>query len=185
MGRTVGKVEGAYEESRICCCTAPDGVAGGSAGHYVERSGSEYGERPTTVRWSSRPVSSIPSPNDRRYLRRANGSDVLQRTLQPEHGWLRIRRRDRVERRIRRSRQQHIVYPAMRIFRPPTNCATDRRGGEMERPEIALRRNRSAAWGRASQVHAYPTSRHHSYWCDTRLEPKWTALRRRDRAYLK
>ena len=175
------------KNSRIYCCTAPDGVAGGSAGHYVERSGSEYDERPTTVRWSSRPVSSIPSPNDRRYLRRANDSDVLQRTLQPEHGWLRIRRRDRVERRIRRSRQQHIVYPAMPGFsdRQPT-VQLIAGGGEMERPgEIALRRNRSAAWGRASQVHAYPTSRHHSYWCDTRLEPKWTALRRRDRAYLK
>ncbi len=52
----------------------------------------------------------------RRYLRRRNDRDILQRGHQPELGRLRIEQRYRIEQRVgveRRCRQQHIVHPGL------------------------------------------------------------------------
>jgi hypothetical protein len=52
----------------------------------------------------------VASPNDRRYLHRGNDRDVLKPTHEPEHEWLRIERRVRIERWRWR---QYVVHPAL------------------------------------------------------------------------
>jgi len=53
---------GAREEPGVDCCTALGGAACRGASRYDV-------ERPTNVGWSSRSVSTFPSPNNRRHLR--------------------------------------------------------------------------------------------------------------------
>lgn len=104
------------EDTRVHSGTALGGLSGRSASRYVERNASRYDQRPATVRRSSRPVSSVASADDRRYLHGGNDRDILQRPQRPELEWLRIERRVWIERRVRierRCRQQHIVHPGL------------------------------------------------------------------------
>jgi hypothetical protein len=102
VGRREDEV--AYEETRANCCTRLSCVAGRGA---------------TTAARCRRPDKHVATPQYRCYLRRRNDRDFLQRTHQPERGWLRIEWRDRIEQRVRIERgrwQQHIVRPAMPRF---------------------------------------------------------------------
>ena len=117
LGGTVGQLtaqrilvgrredEVAYDETRANCCTGHSCVARRGA---------------TTATGCGRPDKHIAAPQYRCYLPRRTDRDFLQRTHQPEHGWLRIeRRRDRIEQRVRIERrcwQQHIVRRAMPKF---------------------------------------------------------------------
>jgi len=109
------KNESADEESRVDHRTALGDVASRSASCYPHNNGHlnrhNNGHLNRHNNWHNNEHSN--RHLNRRYLRRGNGRDVLQRTHRPEHEWLWIEQRDRVECRVRIERrgwQQHVVH---------------------------------------------------------------------------
>ena len=103
------KNESAHEETRVDHCCAFGDAASRSASRYRHNNGH-------LNRHLNRHNGDLNRHNNRRYLRRGNGRDILQRTRRREHEWLRIEQRDRVERRVRIERwdcQQHIVHSGL------------------------------------------------------------------------
>jgi len=127
------KNESADEETRVDHCTALGGVASRSASRYPHNNG--HLNRHNNGHLKRDNNAHLKRHNNqhlnRRYLRRGNGCDVLQRTHRPEHEWLwieqrdrveccvRIEQRDRVEGRVRIERrgwQQHVVHSNLPRF---------------------------------------------------------------------
>ena len=105
------------------------------------------------------PVSMVASPDDRRYLHRGNDRDVLKPTHEPEHEWLRIERRVRIERWRWR---QYVVHPA--LDRIPAGQRTVQLINKTRLSLVAFRRGRLLIFAGLLQIGAIANqSQQHEY----------------------
>jgi len=104
------KNESADEETRVDHCTALGDVASRSASRYPHNNG--HLNRHNNGHLKRDNNAHLKRHNNqhlnRRYLRRGNGCDVLQRTHRPEHEWLWIEQRDRVECCVRIEQRERV-----------------------------------------------------------------------------